>query len=157
MDRDGHVGSRPECLAHIKQVWTDMRPASLRRAMAELAGQEPPPAASPRRRDLVDVLSDGDHAVEIGLCPERSVHALAAAIDRGLVHVKFTGTRGGTEIGVPLDRARCEVDAADLRRGTGAIHLEGELTLDLMKVRCVVNVELATLAGSGHLIRVAAT
>lgn len=26
--------SRDECLAHIASVWTDMRPASLRRAMA---------------------------------------------------------------------------------------------------------------------------
>ncbi|MBQ1114830.1 MbtH family NRPS accessory protein [Streptomyces anulatus] len=28
-------GSRDECLAHIASVWTDMRPASLRRAMAD--------------------------------------------------------------------------------------------------------------------------
>jgi MbtH protein len=27
----GKAGSRAECLAHIKEVWTDMRPASLRR------------------------------------------------------------------------------------------------------------------------------
>ena len=30
----GKVGSREECLAHIESVWTDMRPASLRKAMA---------------------------------------------------------------------------------------------------------------------------
>jgi MbtH protein len=30
----GVEGSRAECLAHIGEVWTDMRPASLRRAMA---------------------------------------------------------------------------------------------------------------------------
>ncbi len=30
----GKVGSREECLAHIETVWTDMRPASLRKAMA---------------------------------------------------------------------------------------------------------------------------
>jgi MbtH protein len=32
---DGVSGARAECLAHIDAVWTDMRPASLRRAMAE--------------------------------------------------------------------------------------------------------------------------
>ncbi len=32
---DGFVGSRSECLEHIEVVWTDMRPASLRRAMAD--------------------------------------------------------------------------------------------------------------------------
>jgi len=29
----GKFGTRAECLAHIGQVWTDMRPASLRAAM----------------------------------------------------------------------------------------------------------------------------
>jgi MbtH protein len=29
----GFAGSREECLAHIDTVWTDMRPASLRRAL----------------------------------------------------------------------------------------------------------------------------
>ncbi|WP_405113290.1 MbtH family NRPS accessory protein [Micromonospora sp. NBC_01405] len=32
---DGTRGSRSECLAHIGEVWTDMRPLSLRRRMAE--------------------------------------------------------------------------------------------------------------------------
>jgi MbtH protein len=26
----GRSGTKPQCLAHIKEVWTDMRPASLR-------------------------------------------------------------------------------------------------------------------------------
>ena len=29
----GCVGNKEKCLAHIKEVWTDMRPLSLRRAM----------------------------------------------------------------------------------------------------------------------------
>lgn len=28
---DGFRGSHAECLAHVRQVWTDMRPLSLRR------------------------------------------------------------------------------------------------------------------------------
>jgi MbtH protein len=31
----GVSGLRSECLAYISEVWTDMRPLSLRRAMAE--------------------------------------------------------------------------------------------------------------------------
>jgi len=31
----GKTGSREECLAHIEEVWTDMRPLSLRKHMAE--------------------------------------------------------------------------------------------------------------------------
>jgi MbtH protein len=29
----GFAGSKPDCLAHIDTVWTDMRPRSLREAM----------------------------------------------------------------------------------------------------------------------------
>ncbi|MDP9845757.1 MbtH family protein [Streptosporangium lutulentum] len=32
---DGFSGGKEECLAHIDQVWTDMRPLSVRRAAAE--------------------------------------------------------------------------------------------------------------------------
>lgn len=31
---DGCSGTKQECLDHIARVWTDMRPASLRRRMA---------------------------------------------------------------------------------------------------------------------------
>ena len=33
----GKSGPKPECLAYIKEVWTDMRPLSLREKMAEQA------------------------------------------------------------------------------------------------------------------------
>lgn len=31
----GKVGLKAECLAHIEEVWTDMRPLSLRKQLAE--------------------------------------------------------------------------------------------------------------------------
>jgi MbtH protein len=31
----GKSGSKPDCLAYIKEVWTDMRPLSLRKKMEE--------------------------------------------------------------------------------------------------------------------------
>jgi MbtH protein len=31
---EGTVGPKAECLAHIREIWTDMRPLSLRKAMA---------------------------------------------------------------------------------------------------------------------------
>ena len=37
----GKVGNKPEVLAWIEEVWTDMRPLSLRKRMEELA-QNPP-------------------------------------------------------------------------------------------------------------------
>ena len=32
---EGTRGTKEECLAHIGEIWTDMRPLSLRRRMAE--------------------------------------------------------------------------------------------------------------------------
>jgi MbtH protein len=31
----GKTGTKPECLAYIREIWTDMRPRSLRRKMQE--------------------------------------------------------------------------------------------------------------------------
>jgi MbtH protein len=43
---EGKRGIKTECLAHIDDVWTDMRPLSLREAMRGLQtpGQTPSPA-----------------------------------------------------------------------------------------------------------------
>jgi len=37
----GMSGTKEECLAYIKEVWTDMRPLSLRKRMAEQATRSP--------------------------------------------------------------------------------------------------------------------
>ena len=37
----GKEGAKPECLAYIEEVWTDMRPLSLRRKMEEDARETP--------------------------------------------------------------------------------------------------------------------
>ena len=34
---DGFRGPEADCLAHIEEIWTDMRPLSVRRAMAQTA------------------------------------------------------------------------------------------------------------------------
>lgn len=36
----GKSGPKAECLAYIKEVWTDMRPLSLRKRMEELAKEQ---------------------------------------------------------------------------------------------------------------------
>ena len=33
---EGKEGLKAECLAHIQEVWTDMRPLSLRKAMGDI-------------------------------------------------------------------------------------------------------------------------
>lgn len=36
--KEGFSGVKEACLSHIDEVWTDMRPLSLRRRMSEAAG-----------------------------------------------------------------------------------------------------------------------
>jgi MbtH protein len=38
--KEGSSGTKAECLERIKLLWTDMRPLSLRKRMAEDAGRE---------------------------------------------------------------------------------------------------------------------
>lgn len=158
----GKTGPKAECLEYIKEVWTDMRPLSLRKQMEEAAARraaEPEEhdaegddaAAAPEGDDLVQRLSESEHPVEVSLRPERSVEAFKDRIDQGYVHIKFTGTRGGTELGVRLDRDALELDRADFENRKGTVHLEGGLTLNYVKVRCVADIDLETLAGQGRL------
>lgn len=52
----GKQGLKAECLAHIKEIWTDMRPLSLRRRMAE--------DASVRQAELPS-RTQGGHGVDV--------------------------------------------------------------------------------------------
>jgi hypothetical protein len=101
--------------------------------------------------DLVQRLSVGDHPVEVSLRPQRTVKALKECLDRGFVHVRFTNTRGGTELGLPIDKERSDLSGADFDGETGRVKLVGSLTLDYVKVRCIADVDLASLQGSGRL------
>ena len=74
--------------------------------------------------DLVKRLSEGSHPVEVSLRPERTVKLFREMLDRGHVLVKFTQTKGGSEVGFPLDYA---------------------------PVRVVADIELPSLEGQGHL------
>jgi hypothetical protein len=101
--------------------------------------------------DLVNRLSQGRHAVEVGLRPEPSIKLFKEALDRGHVFIKFTETRGGTELGVPVDKARSDLTQANFDAGTGKVRVSGELTLNYVPVRCIAEIELPSLRGQGHL------
>ncbi len=154
----GKTGLKPECLAFIREAWIDMRPLSLRKRMAELAKNPPPlPVSGGKRigrKNLVDRLCENDHAVEAGLRPEKSPHLFKEAIDRNYIHIKFIETEGNTELEIGLDRAACDFSKADFENGTGIVHIEGGLTLDYSKVRCIAEIDITTLAGRGHLVKV---
>lgn len=154
---EGKRGSKAECLAHIDVVWTDMRPLSLRREMAEREAaaargelaDEVEETLEDEGPTLVERLCAGDHPVRTSVFPDGSLQALADAVGRGYVHVTFTATRGETELGVRLDREAC--DLAALAAATGTVRLVGRLTLDYVPVRCVAAIDVATLSGHGRL------
>ncbi|MEH2290152.1 MbtH domain protein [Nostoc sp.] len=101
--------------------------------------------------ELVQRLSEGQHPVEVSLRPEKTAIALKESIDRGYVHIKFTDTKGGTDLGVRLDPKLSNFNEADFEYLTGKVHLVGNLTLNYVKIQCVADINLETLEGNGHL------
>jgi uncharacterized protein YbdZ (MbtH family) len=153
----GKVGPKAECLAYIKEVWTDMRPLSLRKKMEEMARNPPPPPPvdnTPKGPSLVDRLCIGDHKLVVSQRPEPTVKALKEAIDNGYVRVKFTETKGGTELGFKVDPNASDLSGGNFDEGTGNVKVAGNLTLDYTKVRCTANIDLKTLEGVGHLEKI---
>ncbi len=71
--------------------------------------------------------------------------------EMGYLLVKFTETRGGTELGFPLDRDATDISGANFGEGTGTVHVEGHLVLNGDPVRCIADIDLATLKGTGRL------
>jgi Core binding factor beta subunit len=69
----------------------------------------------------------------------------------GYMLVMFTETRGGTEVGFPLDRGNTDISGANFDEETGSVHVEGNLVLNDDPVRCIADIDLATLKGTGRL------
>ncbi len=102
--------------------------------------------------ELVQRLSEGDHPVTVG-GPQPSLTEFRNRISElKYVFIKFTDTKGGTDLGVRVDESASSLNQADFERGTGIAHIEGTLTLNYVKVRCIADIDLSTLTGSGHLV-----
>jgi hypothetical protein len=102
--------------------------------------------------DLVQRLSEGDHPVTVG-GPKTSLAEFRHRVEEmGYVFIKFTGTQGGTDLGVRVDKSATDLSQAYFDQATGIAHVEGTLTLNYVKVRCVADIDLQTLNGTGHLV-----
>jgi hypothetical protein len=102
--------------------------------------------------ELVQRLAQGDHPVSVG-GPNPSLEEFQKRVeDMGYVFIKFTGTRGGTDLGVRVDRQATDLSQAHFVERTGTAHVEGTLTLNYVKVRCIADIDLQTLDGTGHLV-----
>lgn len=101
--------------------------------------------------ELVQRLSEGVHAVAVG-GPNPSLEEFRRRIEEiGYVFIKFTATRGGTDLGVRVDKNGTDLGQASFEQRTGTVHVEGTLTLNYIKVRCIADISLETLSGTGHL------
>jgi uncharacterized protein YbdZ (MbtH family) len=150
----GKGGTKVECLKYIEEVWTDMRPLSLRQKMQSLAESAGEPVV-PRevrekdtRDDLVSYLSQGDHPV---CATVGSVEQLLDSIRAGYVNLKFTDTRGGTELKAKLDSKSSDMTQGDFTQRKGAVHLVGDLILNRCPVRLTAEIALESLQGLGRL------
>jgi MbtH protein len=50
----GKTGTKAECLAFVKEVWTDMRPLSLRRTLGDLEPVQPTTTTSPAQSPRIE-------------------------------------------------------------------------------------------------------
>lgn len=104
--------------------------------------------------ELTQRLSSGQHPVTVG-GPQPSRDGLRRRVeDVGHVNIKFTETRGGTDLGLRVDRDATDLSDADFEEGRGMVHIEGTLTLNDDPVRCIADIDVATLNGTGHLVLV---
>lgn len=102
--------------------------------------------------ELVQRLANGEHPVTVG-GPKPSLAEFQKRIEAmKYVFIKFTSTRGGTDLGVQVDDTATDLTRANFAAGTGVAHVEGTLTLNYVKVRCAAEIDLSTLDGTGHLV-----
>ncbi|MEU0031501.1 hypothetical protein [Streptomyces sp. NPDC006335] len=96
-----------------------------------------------------------DQPVAVG-GPNPSLEEFRTRLDEiGTVFIKFTETRGGTDLGIQLDRSASDTSGADFDQGSGSVHVEGTLILNDDHVRCIADIDLTTLKGTGRLKAVA--
>jgi hypothetical protein len=97
--------------------------------------------------ELVSRLFQGQHEVEVRIRPNKSPDEFEQCIQRGYVHLNIADTRGGTELGIRLDKKACDLGGANFREGSGNARLAGALVLDGVRMMCTADISLPSLSG----------
>lgn len=102
--------------------------------------------------ELISQLTIGVHPVDVGgYQPQARV--LQGCIEESChVKIKFSPNFGSADVNVSLDMEACDFVTADFDGRKGEIHLEGTSTLDNRAVRCIADIDLSTMDGTGYLI-----
>lgn len=101
--------------------------------------------------ELVTRLCKGKHPIKVSLLSTKTAKAFQERIQDGYVHIKFTTTKGGTVLGVEIDKEASDLSKADFEEQSGSVHLVGGLVLNYEEVRCFADIDLSTLVGEGRL------
>lgn len=99
---------------------------------------------------LVNSLSVGNHKIEFESRIEK-MEEVKERLENGFVFVTFVDTRGGTELGINVDKSLTNLKEADFKKSKGIIKVTGTCELNYHKIKCVAEVDLATKSGQGHL------
>lgn len=100
--------------------------------------------------ELVKRLSEGKHEVIIGYNGEM-YEEIKQRIKDGFIHIKFTQTKGGTELGISVDNELTYLEDTNFEIGKGRFQVVGTCELNFQKVRCIADIDLATCHGIGYL------
>jgi hypothetical protein len=100
--------------------------------------------------ELVQRLSDGKHEVMLGYRNE-PYDEIKQRIADGYTHIKFTQTKGGTELGINVDLDNTNIENVDFIKGHGVLHIEGTTNLNYNFVRCIADIDIASRKGVGFL------
>ena len=98
----------------------------------------------------VKFLSIGTHPV-IVYPAQVSMEQFKSFLEDQFIHINFLDTKGETCLGVNLDPNSTGKWNADFDEGKRIFHLEGDLVLDYVKVRCIADIDLASMKGEGYL------
>ncbi len=155
----GFTGKKQDCLSHIKEIWKDMRPLSLRKKMEEQKNSwnerrkqaiSTQPTICPEASSTVEFLTKGVQSISAKLAGH-GVASFHNSLVREYIHLTFTGTRGQTCIGIKIDPQKTEFKNVDFEKGVGLVKVEGNFILDFVKLKCCAEIDLQDLSGTAQL------
>jgi len=100
--------------------------------------------------ELVRFLSEGSHKVLVDRA--KTPADFRTSLDDGFVLLRFPDTRGGTTLGVRLDKSRCELGESG---STNTVKLTGTLVLNYNEIELRADIDPTSLEGTGSVTLIA--
>lgn len=153
---EGKDGAKSECLDYIEEVWTDMRPLSLRKWLKEQDNAkferdprivfESSPSSQNMHSPTVNRLLKGTQSINLNTITD--LDDLIESIKRKYVFVTFTGTQGGTTLGLQLKKDTCRWEKRGFPKNIKKVEIYGTVSLDSCPL--VIKAEIDLKSFTGH-------